>query len=1229
MPTDGDGLSLFGSRFEARVDFNKAMRDADTLDRQLDRIARNVNYLGTVGKGQIDAFAASLARAASAAGGLLNAQGGMLLGTGQGMAMSALGGSASFAPYTQLGSVNPIAGYLPSAFVAQQPAYANAPRSFYGVPPSISSSGTVDLIGQYNTRLPPRLGGATFGPGAIPGSGIIDVPYRVIGSGSTGGGGGSIIPYAAPPPWAGQSANFYAPHSPGIPRGFNMGNLGGSGFYAPMGAAGMLRTGFTQPVAGGLGQSARMIGNALSYQNIMRAAGGMYLAQNIGNMVTYAGRQTIGQAMYLEERQALLENALMSNELGMGREMAATLAGNLTSASYFAGMPVTAQEMGLSRPELAEQFRSLAPVIRLTAKTQDEFRTGLQTGALARALLVARDPVQGTRGAAVALSELYSGGPDRFRSLALRFELPRNRLNEIEQEMGGAGSADPGQVVIQMLNEMGFGPDYLVRRAGTLAGQLGRAGALGDNFRVDLYERSMNKVRDNLTGLNDAFESFLDSDAGDRVIGALDNVFGRITGFLTDQPINLMTSMFRGEGAISTDRVARNIADYMQVRDGGFVNESGRITDAATAFREAAEMITGKGLTQALRAPQVNEMSALGLQGGLYTLGGIALTGVADRVLAGGMMQKASRNLFTAGGRAAFGAAAGTAALSAAGALLPMAAIAGVGFTAAMGVQSSNLAQDWQRFAAENPELAMGAGVREGIGGFGVFRDRLSTWTNRFTGAVGSAASWVASGGRVPFEAPGLTSQAQLINEGLRQGDIALRLRQQAALLSVGNPDSALVRSSIVASLGDWAAQNPDDPRAQDKAAFGAMVEDAMRFAYSPGGGGMAGEVLTTTALNMAALRNAALTSGGHTYAADPAGLLASGGAAGLWNQLLADSGGDNDKAILLLTQMMEALTGIEVNTDAIADSAAFSYIRPSGAGDIFTGYNADADMRFARRSGVATPGSGARPSTGGGGTGMNVRSGSSAASGTQRVALAARSDFLNRNTYLDGIITSGFGESRGGHTHGGIDYVMPLGSSVTAPYAGTVEYLFSQEDFAPYLDMLPGGYKTYGNTVLFRDSLGLSTTPFSHLSDQTQAVYGGLTTVRPGQAIGFQGNTGTVHSDHGGDGTHVHQELWMSDGKGGQVRVDPLYSEGWFNTGLPNVERTLNSGASVNVNMGDFNINITPDEMSPEEITDEILENPSFKQRFIDAIASALERGSNADRIVSGAERHRARVGA
>src|SRR5690606_26714362 len=197
------------------------------------------------------------------------------------------------------------------------------------------------------------------------------------------------------------------------------------------------------------------------------------------------------------------------------RPLAETLADRLTSSSYFAGMPVTAAEMGLSRAELAEQFRQLAPIIRITARTQDEFQTGLQTGALARALLVARDPVQGTQGAMVALSELYSGGPDRFRSLSLRFELPRNRLREIEQEMGGAGVADPGQVVIQMLREMGFGPEYLVRRAGTFSGQVERFGALFSNFRIDLYERSLERVRDNLTNLNNVFEAFLDSDAGD------------------------------------------------------------------------------------------------------------------------------------------------------------------------------------------------------------------------------------------------------------------------------------------------------------------------------------------------------------------------------------------------------------------------------------------------------------------------------------------------------------------------------------------------------------------------------------------------------------------------------------------------------------------------------------------------------------------------------------------
>lgn len=1193
------GLSIFGSAFNAQIDFNRAIRDADTLDRQLQRIAQNVRWLGGAGAAHINAFAAAMSRAAAAGGFLLNASGGILAGGRTGIAS---GGGGNFGPYSHLGSATPIAGFLPGAFQPQQPQYGTAPRTFYGVPPSISSAGVIDPIGQYNTRLPPQLGGAVVSPrGVIGNEGIIDVGYRVVGSGTTTPGGPTaIVPYAPPAGGGGGAPPFFTTFAPGMPSsGFRMPHMGG--FYGP---ASMIQAGFTGPVAG----VGRGFGRALqpfSYQNIMRVAGAMYVGQHLGNMAAYAGRQTIGQAMYLEERQALLQNALMSPVLGIDRDLAAVRADSLTSASYFAGMPTTAQEMGLSRPELAEQFRQLAPIIRLTARTQDEFTAGLQTGALARALLVARDPVQGTKGAMVALSELYSGGPDRFRSLALRFELPRNRMREIEEEMGGPDVADPGQVIIQMLNEMGFGPDYLTMRAGTLAGQLDRSGALASNFQVELYNRSMEKVRDNLTSLNDAFESFLDSDAGDRAIGTLNNIFGAITGWMTGTPTNLLVGARRNAGAMVPDRLAGHITDYMQIRGGSYVNASGQMVEAAEAFREAALVITGKDFEQALRAPRFNPTENLAAYSMLATLGGIGVTSVADRVLAGGLMGQAARQTFTGGG----GALAARGLASAAGAALPVMAIAGASALAVSGFQTFNGARDWRAFAAANPEIAARIGVDPNIGGYRMWTDRLATWVSRAQNPIGTLFGW-NSRRQTLYETTGTA---------IEEGNLENRLAQQAALLSLGVGDSNVVRSQLVAQLAEFAAANPDS-RWADESLWGDMINRVMGSIDAGG----AGEILTGVALATAARSGLSLVGGGNTYATDPAALLASGGAAGLWQTILGDAGGDSDKALTLLTDMLETMTGVEINTSQIAEATTANFLRPSGQGDIFTGFTADPDMRFSRRSGVPLTqiptGQSAKASGA-----LAIGSGAVSGAGTHVLSVGAATDYLDYNSYLGGIVTDLYGGKRGRHRHGGIDYVDSDGL-ITAPYAGTVEYLRTAEDYARYAEMFPGGAAVYGNTAVFRDELGLSVSTYSHLSDATFARYGTAKDLKPGQAFGIQGNTGQVKSDHGGDGTHVHQELWMSDGAGGYYRIDPLAGQDLYENLLPAAGRTTAAGGTINIEIegkGVINVGGTP-----EEITQQIIDDPGFFAALFQKVKGLIVRDA-ADEVVNQAERNRARQGA
>jgi len=1210
MNGNGDTLQLFGARFEANVDFNKAIRDAHTLDRQLDRIQENIRWLGTQGVGYINAFAAALARVAAASGGLLNASGGMLLGSGTGMAIAMLpGGGASFAPYSHLGTVTPVIAALP-AWRASQPPVIVMPPSWTGMAtPRVSQWGEVSFPhAQAAGRFIAGPGGITFGGGYIP-------PRFIAGPGGVSPAP-EIVPFhrgASLVPW--QRPNELIPH----PSLFGRGSPPGDGFTHVPGFWQTFRENFTAPAAAAMGNLRRNI-RLLSPHNMMRLASGIYIVQSVGDLARFVANQTIGQAMLLEERQELLENALTGPQIGIDRQLAATLAARLTSSSFFAGMPVTAAEMGLSRPELAEQFRQLAPIIRITARNQDEFQAGLQTGALARALLVARDPVQGTQGAMVALSELYSGGPDRFRSLSLRFELPRSRLLEIEQEMGGAGVADPGRVVIQMLREMGFGPEYLTRRADTLAGQLARSGALFQNFRVDLWERSMNKVRENLTALNDTFEAFLNSNAGDAVIGTLDTIFGAITGFLVRDPVNLMVGLMRGEGPISSDRLARSISEYMQAREGRWVDAAGRLADAATSFREAADLITSKGIEQAIRTAGYGLSLTSGTTFG--TIAGVAGLGMLDRVLTGGAMARASRQLVTSGAAAARATAA-TGLATAGGTLLPIIAIAGLAALGTAGYQSFRGAQDWQRFAAMYPDLAAATGLDPNMSGVAMFGDRIATWAQRVARVGPRVARGVSSlvTGQ-PYEDPylddPLVSALAKAREAVEQGNIVGRLQQQAALLSLGISDEMVVRSHLLGTLQEIIANNPDSDLAKRVATegpsvLGALVEQGMQ---GYGQTDVTGTVLSGVVLEAAAARNVAVVYGGNTLVPDPASQLGAAGQATLWSRVLDLSGGDSKQALRILTEILEYTAQTAVNTSALNPEGRFTFMRPSGHGDIFTGFITDPDMRFVRRSGYqqgsitfsiptatdATPG-------------ITVTLGAGAG-GTQYVTPA---DYTRGayNEFFRGTLSDYYGQPRDYGPHGGLDYVLGADQRgiLTAPYAGRVEYLSTPEDYAryPMLDSYdPVG--TFGNTAVFIDPLGGLHT-YSHLSDETLARFGNLTEVRAGQQFAIQGSTGQS------TGPHVHYEMWMPDGRGGYVSVNPLYAQDYFTNVIPNVERTVRGGGSVNIIMDGvtFNLSGTVDEMVEQATA-------AFESRLREELESFVRDESV--NIVSTAHRTLARQG-
>lgn len=66
-------------------------------------------------------------------------------------------------------------------------------------------------------------------------------------------------------------------------------------------------------------------------------------------------------------------------------------------------------------------------------------------------MLERRDPAQGDRGAAAAIAELRAGGLKRFRSLALRFEIPVALLFGIEADLGGEDVADYRDIIARAL----------------------------------------------------------------------------------------------------------------------------------------------------------------------------------------------------------------------------------------------------------------------------------------------------------------------------------------------------------------------------------------------------------------------------------------------------------------------------------------------------------------------------------------------------------------------------------------------------------------------------------------------------------------------------------------------------------------------------------------------------------------------------------------------------------
>ncbi len=132
--------------------------------------------------------------------------------------------------------------------------------------------------------------------------------------------------------------------------------------------------------------------------------------------------------------------------------------------------------------------------------------------------------------------------------------------------------------------------------------------------------------------------------------------------------------------------------------------------------------------------------------------------------------------------------------------------------------------------------------------------------------------------------------------------------------------------------------------------------------------------------------------------------------------------------------------------------------------------------------------------------------------------------------------ITSGFGVYRGDHNHQGVDIAgMPKGTPIHSKTQAVVERV---------------GYKpeSNGNYVYLKYPDG-KIYCLLHLEEQPNLTVG--STVNPGDLIGKVGNTGHVIAGAGGDGTHLHVQVYNVGEleKGKEVDPSPMVA------GLPGAE--------------------------------------------------------------------------
>ena len=216
-------------------------------------------------------------------------------------------------------------------------------------------------------------------------------------------------------------------------------------------------------------------------------------------------------------------------------------------------------------------------------------------------ILAASNPAEGLEGAAFALKEAVSGD---FTSVIERFNLPRQRLNELKEE--GVPALQAVQIAMQ---ELGLDADLVTNLAGTMTGRwstfkdtlMGLAATASAPI-FDLLSSGLAKVNDWITANQPMIDAFAATLAND-ITNGIDFVSDAITDLIAlfsggeifeDSPIAQIAPHLRT--AIEVIDTARDaVTDFFAVLQGGEIFEDSPIAAYADAIRGLMDVFNEGG----------------------------------------------------------------------------------------------------------------------------------------------------------------------------------------------------------------------------------------------------------------------------------------------------------------------------------------------------------------------------------------------------------------------------------------------------------------------------------------------------------------------------------------------------------------------------------------------------------------------------------------------------------